>query len=258
MFEHAHRDDAVEPPVHRPVVEQFERHAVRQTLSRGAVACLGQLLGGQRDAGDARAVIARQGQCQAAPAAADIKHRQVRAGQAKLGGEVALLGRLRFLQRLVAAAEIGAGVLPVAIEEQAVQPATEVVVVRHVAERPRRRIVLVDATLQQAQCRSQPSDRQAVGIRREVADQHVEHVVDAARVGRQRAVHVALADRERRVQHQPAHRGAGVDGDAAFRSGPAGVTVQSSVGPAHGQPPDRYEPLEDCVQCCPHRSDPNL
>ena len=77
---------------------------------------------------------------------------------------MALLGDLRLLQRLVAAREIGAGVLPVAIEEQAVEPAVQVVVVRHVALRARRRVVLVDAALQPAECRAQASDRMALGV----------------------------------------------------------------------------------------------
>ena len=75
---------------------------------------------------------------------------QVRPIEAQLGGDVPLLGGLRLLQRLVAAREVGAGVLPVAVEEQAVEPAVQIVVVRDVALRAGGRIVLVDAPLNSA------------------------------------------------------------------------------------------------------------
>jgi hypothetical protein len=45
MLEHADRDDAVEAPVHRAVVQQLEIDAVLQALGGGAGAGLGQLLG---------------------------------------------------------------------------------------------------------------------------------------------------------------------------------------------------------------------
>ena len=133
MLEHADRDDAVEPLAHRAVVQQLERYAIRQPLGRRAGPRLGQLLGRQGDAGDARAVVARQGQRQPAPAAADVEHVQVRPIEAQFGGDVALLGGLRLLQRLVAAREVGAGVLPVAVEEQAVEAPVQIIVMRDIA-----------------------------------------------------------------------------------------------------------------------------
>ena len=161
MLEHADRDDAVEPLGHRAVVQQLERHAVRQPLGRGARPRLGQLLGREGDAGDARAMLARQGQRQPAPAAADVQHVQVRPVQAQLGGDVPLLGGLRLLQRLVAAREIGAGVLPVAVQEQAVEAAVQIVVMRHVALRAGRRVVLVDAPLDRVDHGPDMRDRMA-------------------------------------------------------------------------------------------------
>ena len=72
-----------------------------------------------------------------APARADIEH--ALAGlDGELGGEVALLGELGLLQ-VAPWREIGAGILPVAIEEEVVDGAVDVVVVRHVAPRASRR-----------------------------------------------------------------------------------------------------------------------
>ena len=93
MLEHADRDDAVERAGRPRGSPAARTHAVGQAFRRGARARFAQLLLRQRDAGHARAVVARQRQRHAAPAAADVQHRQPRAVQAELGGDVPLLGR---------------------------------------------------------------------------------------------------------------------------------------------------------------------
>ena len=50
---------------------------------------------------------------------ADVEHRQTGSVQAQLGSDVTLLGLLRFFKRFGSLEEISAGVLPIAIEEQA-------------------------------------------------------------------------------------------------------------------------------------------
>ena len=60
----------------------------------------------------------------------------------QLGGEVALLGELGVVERLLGMLEIGAAVLPVGIEEQRIEPAVEIVVMRDVAPRAAGRIEL--------------------------------------------------------------------------------------------------------------------
>ena len=55
----------------------------------------------------------------------------------QLGGEMALLGELRVVERLVRVLEIGAAILPVGVEEQRVEPPVEIVVMRDVAARAR-------------------------------------------------------------------------------------------------------------------------
>ena len=57
----------------------------------------------------------------------------VRLPTKQLGREVPLLGELGVVERLTGRFEIGAGVLPVGIEEQRVEPAVEIVVVGDVA-----------------------------------------------------------------------------------------------------------------------------
>ena len=68
----------------------------------------------------------------AAPSAADIENTLTRLNE-ELGGDMALLGELRIGQALAWPLEIGAGVLPVGIEEEIIEAAVEIVVVRDVA-----------------------------------------------------------------------------------------------------------------------------
>src|SRR5689334_23272084 len=77
----------------------------------------------------------------AAPARTDIEH-ALAAADEELGADVALLGKLRIVERLLGALEISAAVLPVRVEEQRVELLVEVVVVRDVAARARARIEL--------------------------------------------------------------------------------------------------------------------
>ena len=113
-----------------------------------------------------------------APAAADVEHRGAGLVDAKLGREVALLGELGIVERLVGRLEIGAAILLVAVEEERIEPAVEVVVVRDVVAGAGPRIELLQAAEQIARpaaaatpnsarrsrsCRS--SDREHVGNR---------------------------------------------------------------------------------------------
>ena len=50
----------------------------------------------------------------------------------QLGGEVAFLGELRVVERLLGMLEIGAAVLPVGVEEERIEPPVEIVVMRDV------------------------------------------------------------------------------------------------------------------------------
>ena len=74
-----------------------------------------QLFRGQGYAGYLRAIIPRESQRHAAPATADVEHRQAGSIEAELSGDVVRFGCLRFFERLGSLGEIGAGVMPVAI-----------------------------------------------------------------------------------------------------------------------------------------------
>jgi hypothetical protein len=78
------------------------------------------------------------------PAASDIEHTRVRFDP-KLRGQVASLGELRIIERLVRSLEIGAAILLIGVEEERVEPAVEIVMVRYIAPGPRRRIELLQS-----------------------------------------------------------------------------------------------------------------
>ena len=63
---------------------------------------------------------------------------------------MALFGELRVVKRLVLTFEIGAAVLLVGVEEEAVEPAVEVVMMGHIAPRPRTRVELLHTAKQVA------------------------------------------------------------------------------------------------------------
>ena len=161
MLEHADRDDTIKRAMHGAIVEQLERNTVLQSFGGGARRRFLKLLGRQRDAGHARAVVPCQRQREPAPAASDIQHREIRTIETELGGDVPLLRDLRFFQRFVAAPEVGARVLPVAIQEQAVQPSVQVVVVRDVAPCAAGAVQLVEASPRQSHGRRSSQDRMA-------------------------------------------------------------------------------------------------
>ena len=120
MLEHADRDDAVVAARLLAVVEQLEAHAVGHAALQGAAARDGVLFLGEGDAGHVDAELLAEEQAHAAPARADVQH--LLAGlQQHLGGDVLLLVELGLLERLLAGLEVGAGILPVAVEEEVVE-----------------------------------------------------------------------------------------------------------------------------------------
>ena len=134
MLEHADRDDAVEAALDLAIVLELEVHRAaspslaarsRETLSCSllSVTPVTSQCGGLGEV-----------EAEPAPARADVEH-PLAGLDGKLGGEVALLGELGLLE-VRALGEVGAGILPVAIEEEVVDGAVDVVVVRHVAPRP--------------------------------------------------------------------------------------------------------------------------
>ena len=149
MLEHADRHDAVETAGDVAIILEPEDRILRPAALDRALLRARVLLLRERDAGDVRAGDLGKIERKAAPAAADVEHRCARL-DTKLGGEVALLGELGVVERLVRSFEIGAAILLVGVEEERIEPAVEVVVMRDIAPRARARIELLQAAEQVA------------------------------------------------------------------------------------------------------------
>ncbi len=97
----------------------------------------------ERDAGDVDAAAVGEVEAEPAPAGADVEH--LHAGlERELRGEMTLLGELGGIEVGLVVLEIGAGVLQVAVEEERIELAVEIVVVGDVAPRPPRRVELAE------------------------------------------------------------------------------------------------------------------
>ena len=201
VLEHADRDDAVVFRRLQAIVEQLEAHAVGQAAFECAAARDSELFLRQGDTGHVDAELAAQEQGHATPTGADVEQRL--AGlQQKLGGDMALLLLLRLLERLLAGPEVGAGILPVAIEEEIVELVVEVVVVRDVALRLANRIVLLEGPHQPLPLVGHADDECFIERGDVTADQ-VHQVVDVGAVlDGQLAVHVGFAEGKPRADRQ--------------------------------------------------------
>ena len=120
----------------------------------------------------------------------------------QLGGKMALLGELRILERLIGRFEIGAGILPVAIEEEIVQRAGEIVVMGNVLLGGADRVVLVETLQGDARlveeledCRARPA--------LEISQEQFEHLIDGALLQFEAARHVGLAQIAIRIEGDP-------------------------------------------------------
>jgi len=198
MLEHADRDDPVELLVHFAIVEQVEGNLVRRPILLRTLPGDVELLLGKSDPFDLHA----RGPCElkreSAPTAADVEHFIARVEQ-QLGGEVAFLGSLRLLERLLARREVGAGILPVVVEEQAVERPREIVMVRSIG--PRAPAMIAVAQRLGAQPRQALAHLlQRVLVQRlDVRGDDLEDIPDSPGLNYQPPIHKGFAERKRRT-----------------------------------------------------------
>jgi len=138
MFEHADRHDPVETPDLAlgkvAIVDQFEAHPIGHTRRRGALARQRELFLRQGDPQHFDLFQLGERDRHAAPAAADVENTLPRR-ERKLCRDMRLFRRLRFLQRHIGTRPIGAAILHIAVEEEAVEVVADVVVMRDVRAR---------------------------------------------------------------------------------------------------------------------------
>jgi hypothetical protein len=192
MLEHADRDDAVVIAGLFPVIAQMKPHAVGKPGRFGPPVRHLVLLLGEGEAGDVAVAFSREVEREAAPARPDVEH-LVAGPQQELGRNMPFLVALGGVEVVVGRAEVGARILPVAVEEELVELVRQIVVVSNVAAGSRHRIVLVEAS-HQAPGRVAQSQQRRMRQCDVVRHQQVDKVVKRPFLDRQGAVHIGLAD----------------------------------------------------------------
>ncbi len=161
----------------------------------------------------------------------------------KLGGQMSLLGQLRLFQRLALALEIGAGILPIRVEEKAIEPLVEIIVPGDVAPGVLAIVALMEAAQRDARLVQQRDPAQP-GVRAEVARAEREKVIEVAVRQFEAAVHVEFPERQLGIERQLALGGAVGDPDGEPRPGPvaenphdavAGLDLEMAVADQFGQ-----------------------
>ena len=151
--------------------------------------------------------------------------------------------------------EIGAGVLPVAVEEQLVERAREVVVMRDVAARPASRVELLDPAQAHVDPPHHPVEGVVAASDLDVTADEVEEVVERGVLDGQQAVHVGLAGINVGPQEQLPMQGAIVEANGDRRPFAAGEGVVPAVRVDDAKTPDLDQTLEKARQ--QHRSAPS-
>ena len=257
MFEHADGDDAVERAGDGAVILKREGDAVGEAGGVRAGAGGFELLGGQRDAGDAGAVILGQRDGHAAPAGADVQYVEIGLGEAEFGGDVAFLFGLGFFERFVAAGEVGARVVPVAVQEEGIEAAVEIVMMGDIAARAGNWVVLGSF----AECAGDGAAQRKAGVGAavgEVGEEEIQNVFEFAVERDEVSGDVGFAEDEGRVAEEAADCAPGGDGGASDGCGAAGfgwgaVGLDLAVWEPDGEAAGGDEVLQDGVDQGAHR-----
>jgi hypothetical protein len=229
------------------VVAKLEADPVGDALAARALAAHLELLLGKRDAEHLAGAGLGERQREPAPAGADVEHPHAGLEQ-QLRREMALLVRLRLLEILVRMGEVGAAVLPVAVEKQVVQPIRQVVMMGDVGLGPADRIVLVQMAQEVPADLEHAPGRGGIGVVVPVGRADVHEIVERALLDRERAVHVGLAEMEVGIERQPVMQRPVVQADRRARTVVAAGLVAPAIGIDDRQPAPVHDSLGDLLE----------
>jgi hypothetical protein len=160
---------------------------------------------------------------------------------------VLLLPQLGGLEIVVTRREIGAGILPVRIQEQFEQLGREIVVMAHVAASTSGRIELLGAAKQMAQAVEWPPDV-ALSGGRQVAAEQIEERVQRGILDRQCAVHPGLAGVKAGIQRELPVQGARMQADGHGSRHVIAELVDGSIRIDHREPAEADQRPEQTGQ----------
>ena len=172
MFDQPDRDDPIELTLDIAIVHQLEADAVGNPCGLRSFATEGNLVGRESDAEDVYVIVAMQVEREPTPAAPDVQH-SLPWLQMQLGGEMRLLVDLRLLERHVRISVVGAGILPILVEEELVQLSRKIIGVLGVAARAGPPVNLVqprDDAVGCLSCKATSGERTAVFVRSVLRD----------------------------------------------------------------------------------------
>ena len=198
VFEHANRNDPVEPLVDVSIVLQQKSGVLAQSPLRGSLISNRMLFFGQRYAGNIGSPDFCKIESETAPAASDVEYALI-AVNSELRRDMPLLGKLRIVERGVRRFEVGAAVLPIGIQEKGVETAVEVVVMRDVATGSFARVELGEASPDEAE---QPSWQSPFRRFDALREQHGKYVGNRALLDHQGTIHIGVAEFEFGVTQQ--------------------------------------------------------
>ncbi len=211
------------------------------------------LLDGKRQPGHVRAAFTGKIEREAAPAGADIEHLVSRADQ-QLCRDVPPLVQLRGVEIVRIAAEIGAGILTVLVEEQIVEPIGQIVVMGYVPAGTAQRIVLVEPAQRAERTIQDPSER-ALGERFDIHREQIDKIVKVALFDRKRPFHKGFAEIEARPRGEFPMESWIMEPDRDARPRAPGNGMNRSAGVHDAEPADGDDPLEQTRQQHRHETE---
>ena len=229
MLEHADRDDRVEGTLDLAVVLEEEADAVVEAALLGAAVGDGVLLFRQRHTGHVDAAAVGEVEAEPAPARADVEH--LHAGlEHELGGEVALLGKLRRFEIGLVVFEIGAGILLVAVEEERIEPAVEVVVMGDVPPCTPGGVELAEAAGEEAEIGADLHQEGRVASLLRIDEDRLHEVIDRAGFEIETAVHELLAELQPGIEDDVPLGARPVELEPDWREGAVAVSLDLAGG----------------------------
>ncbi len=170
---------------------------------------------------------------------------------------MSLLGELRVLERGIGCLEIGAGILPVAVEEQVIERARQIVVMGDIGFRLADRIVLVEPFQGDSEL---VEEFGCAGIWPilDILQEHFEQIIDRPVGELDLAIHVSLAEEAVGIENDLRRRAPVEEFEAGRPARPVAIDVLAPASIGHAQLSDLNQVFYRPIEYCKHSHSPAL